>query len=109
LTNFRRVLRVFRVELGPRHRPAFTGDGVNLENNFMSENEKLKILAGLVLNNWERLDQTIQIVNRIREQQMDAQFETDGNNLIRHAIDQVSACLESSIATRAEMVKLFNL
>jgi ribosomal protein L16 Arg81 hydroxylase len=74
----------------------------------MSENEKLKLLAGLVLNNWERLDQVIQIVNTIREQQMDAQFETEGNNLIRHAIDQVSACLETSVATREQLKKLFN-
>jgi hypothetical protein len=76
----------------------------------MNTDEKLKILADLVLNNWERLDAVLKIVSTLMENAMDqgATYNVP-NNKMRSDLEQLQGFLQSSIATRASLEKLFNL
>ena len=76
----------------------------------MSNEEKLKLLAGIVLFDNARLDRLTQIVNGLFERLADGGQDFNGrNNLLRSGFEQSEAFFLLSAEKRKEFEKLFGL
>ena len=74
----------------------------------MTTDEKLKILAGIVLFDNQRVDRLTQIVNGLFERLADGGQDFNGrNNLLRSGFEQSEAFFLLSAEKRAEFSKLF--
>lgn len=94
-------------------KPQITQKKKSVDTNFMPNEhteEKLKLLAGIVLYDNERLDHMRKIVNGIVERMADTGHDFNGaNNKLRHDIEQTEAFLLISAEQRKAFAEFFGL